>query len=808
MIGHKLNLLKLVALAATALMMLSGCRGAARTATPTPVSVVVPPFGAEQLEPDEAVVQVDKGKGGTISLRDGAEATVPAGSLAADATVTFRTAASPPAVPVPSSMIGQAYELQIDGSELTGVASVRLPLPPGVTSDQYEVAPYQWNGRLWERVTTRGGTGDVEFGVAQPGTYALLGRWRLADASLALVKPETPPAQQSIPLTVVGQYRYSAIPALSDGLVPARLTLKQDSSGGAGLVAGDPSLDKTVDEMTLYFKPDPAQSQGLIQFSHVFDLVPGLLDIDPGVNTRFYVVMTVDDAAAPTRRISSGVEYTQILPIRIQNMEVVRPLVLQEDRVRLRWKISLNGLTFQTPEARGPTLALQPIVDQGGVGDYKVVLEVEHEGAWAPISNELSVQLALRPTYTPPPGSTVTPQLVAITTPGPEIPPPVAPTRRPTPRPQARVTATPTVTPTVGGLLTPTPTRWDSAAVLKAEKYSVAAGECTNVSWDVQNVISVRFQGAGATGSETRQVCPTQTTTYTLSVTSSAGTQDYTATIQVVPAGAGGIVFTADKMQIAPNECVLLSWSATEVQEVRLNGLPVEGVSSRRFCLTQTTNFELSVLTKAGQTVPKRLTIVVTAATPSPTGGPSSAAFYAEQYALPSGGCTTLHWRVQDVQSVFLDGRGVDGVGTQPQTCPGASTQFYTLEITDRSGNVIFKDVTLTSGDPGLAANETIGQGAVSQAVRQNDVLPNEPGDQPGYVVTIEGVVSLFSGTPGWSQPTVTLAVPQTVLDLGNESGVHWPVRPLQPVEFRATCEGATCSIEYGTDQYLYWRAE
>jgi hypothetical protein len=434
MISHRSVLLRAATLAAVTLLLLAGCKGASTpTAAPTPGTALVAPFSTEQAEPDEAVVQIQKDKGGTITLQDGAQVTVPAGALTEDASVRFKTAINPPAAPVPLSILGRGYELTIDGAELTGAALLKLPLPPGVTPDQYEVGAYRWSDRLWERVTAKNLTGAIQSGVNEPGTVALLGKWRLADAAIALVKPETTPGQQSIPLTVAGQYRYSAIPALQDGLVPAHLELKYDSSGGAGLVTGDPSLDTTVDNATLYFKPDPGQSQGLIQFSHVFDVVPGLLNLDPGVSTRFYAVLTVDDSAAPTRRVSNGVEYTQILPITIQNMEVVRPVLLQDDKVNLRWKIMLNGLTFQTPEAKGPTLKLQPVIDQGGVGDYKIVLEIEHDGEWAPISNELSVSLAVKPTATPLPGTpSATPVLVAITTPG-AIPSPAVPTRRPTP---------------------------------------------------------------------------------------------------------------------------------------------------------------------------------------------------------------------------------------------------------------------------------------------------------------------------------------------------------------------------------------
>ena len=765
--------------------------------------------------PDEAVVQVDKAKGGTISLQGGAQLTLPPGSLSEDATVTFRTAASPPPAPIPQSLTGQAYEMAIEGAgaappDLSGIALVRLPLPPGVTPDQYEVGAYRWTGRLWERITGRDVTGAVQFGVNEPGTFALLGKWRLADATVALVKPDIPPGQQSIPLTVVGQYRYAAIPALQDGLVPARLELKHDSSGGAGLVAGDPSLDTTVDTATLYFKPDPAQSQGLIEFSHVLDVVPGLLDLDPGVSTRFYTVLTVEDSAAPTRRVSNAVEYTQILPITIQNMEVVRPVVLQEDRVNLRWKIMLNGLTFQTPESNGPTLKLQPIIDQGGVGDYKIVLEIEHEGEWTPISNELSVSLAVKSSPTPAPGTpSATPAPVAITTPGGAIPSPAVPTRRPTPAggsggTQARITATPVVTATVTLVPTATPTRPDWANIFWADKYTVASDECTNIHWKVENIISVMFNGQPATGNETREVCPTQTTTYTLRVNSSSGTQDRTVTIQVGNGSAQpNIVFTADQMQVNPGGCTTLRWSATDVKEVRLNGQGVAGVATQQVCLQQTANFELAVTTTAGQVITRTITIAVVQ-------GPVSnvnAAFYAEQYALPVDGCTTLHWRVENIESVYLDGEGVAGVGTQTgmsgrgHTVLPARDQRYERQTT-------MKDVVLTTGDPALAENEVIAQGVVNSVVQQADVSAIEPGDQPGYNVVVDGIRLLYSGTAGYNQAAVTLRVPQTVIDLGDSSGLHWPVHPGQQVEFRAICETANCSIDFASDAYLYSRSE
>ena len=791
-------------LACALLIGITGCSRSTPTATPAPV--IVPPFSRDEIAPDEAIAEVDKDKGGAVGLQDGTQVTLPAGALAQNATVTLRTAQESPAVPIPMSLIGSAYEFLVDGSELNGVALLRLPLPPGVTPDQYEFAPYRWTGRTWERVTARDMTGGVQFGVDDPGTYAILGRWRPADASIALIKPETLPGQQSVPLTVVGQYRYSAIPALQNELVPARLVVKQDTSGGAGQVAGDPDLDATVDEATLWFKPDPAQSHGVIEFSHVFDLVPGLLALDPGVNTRFYVVLTVDDAATATRRMSSGVEYTQILPILIQNMEVVRPVVLQEDRLALRWKILLNGLTFQTPDARGPTLALQPIVDQGGVGDYRIILEVQRDGEWVAVSNEVGIQLAMRPTATLLPGQepAATPAIIAALTPS-GIQPPTVPTRRPTPATngQAPITPTATFTPTVALASTATPTRTGQSSVFWADKPILTPGECTVLRWQIDNVISVYFDGQATTGISTRDVCPIQTTTYTLQVTSTSGTQEYTVTVLVSATGQPAILFTASKMQVASGACTTLSWSATNVKEVRLNGQGVAGVATKDVCPTETTDYTLTVLDNSGTTTTKSLTITVVPGTESGV----DAAFWAERYTLPVGECTTLHWRVENVQEVHLDENGVEGVGTQPNTCP-AATQYYTLEITDTAGQVTIKEVTLFAGTPDLEGMEVIGQGIVDTVVRRADIDTSEQGDQPGYEITIAGLHPLYMGTQGFSQSRITLRVPQSAIDLGENGPVHWPVRPGQQVEFRATCEGAECYFDSATDAYLYWRSE
>ena len=195
--------------------------------------IAVPPFGGEELPPDEAVAQVEKAKGGTIALDDGAQVTLPpesphTGRDGVRSAPRRRT----PGVPVPSSIIGRAYELALEGADMSGRRpNSACPCRPASPPTNTHVTPYRWTGRLWERVTGPRCHGRDPVRREQARHLcAARRRWRLADAALALVKPETLPGQQSIPLTVVGQYRYLRDPG------SARRARARQARAQAGLV--------------------------------------------------------------------------------------------------------------------------------------------------------------------------------------------------------------------------------------------------------------------------------------------------------------------------------------------------------------------------------------------------------------------------------------------------------------------------------------------------------------------------------------------------------------------------------------------
>lgn len=51
-----------------------------------------------------------------------------------------------------------------------------------------------------------------------------------------------------------------------------------------------------------------------------------------------------------------------------------------------------------------------------------------------------------------------------------------------------------------------------------ADRYTITQGQCVTIRWDVEGIKEVYYRGVGVTGHDSRQECPTATTTYTLRV--------------------------------------------------------------------------------------------------------------------------------------------------------------------------------------------------------------------------------------------------------------------------------------------------
>jgi hypothetical protein len=244
-----------------------------------------------------------------------------------------------------------------------------------------------------------------------------------------------------------------------------------------------------------------------------------------------------------------------------------------------------------------------------------------------------------------------------------------------------------------------------------------------------------------------------------------------------------------------------LRWNATNVRAVYLNGEGVPGESSREVCPEQNTVYELRVEDTSGNVTTRTLTVAVLPADRVPV------RFWSEQYTLNPNTCTSLHWSVVNVEAVYLDDgdseRGVEGVDDEP-VCPEGDVT-YTIRAVARDGKSSTRSITLDVGQPTLRTNEVIAQAVVRGVDRVNDLDASQGGEQPGWLMTVDGVNPLFRGAGDCCQAALTLQIPQTYSN--GSFPVDWPISPGQLVEFRAACLNANCTLPQGTPFYLRLRS-
>lgn len=149
-----------------------------------------------------------------------------------------------------------------------------------------------------------------------------------------------------------------------------------------------------------------------------------------------------------------------------------------------------------------------------------------------------------------------------------QVPNPNPPT--PTPAPAQPTPVPPTPTPQPAGI----------NPNLRADAGTINAGQCTTIRWDVDNVNAVYFidgnnrQGVG--GHDSRTVCPTTTTTYTLQVIQRDGSAvNFPITITVQgqpppPAGPKITQFTSTSNSITTGACVRFDWRTENANGVNL----------------------------------------------------------------------------------------------------------------------------------------------------------------------------------------------------------------------------------------------
>ncbi len=223
---------------------------------------------------------------------------------------------------------------------------------------------------------------------------------------------------------------------------------------------------------------------------------------------------------------------------------------------------------------------------------------------------------------------------------------------------------------------------------LRADATWINAGQCTTVRWDVDNVKAVYFIDGSNTqpvgGHDSRVVCPTTTTTYTLRVIDSANnTLNFPITINVNGAPPPAqINFWVDNGTINSGQCTTLRWDVKNVKAVYLNDQGVAGQGSQQVCPTSTTTYTLRVVKQDDSQETRQVTVNVNNAPPP---GPFINSFTTNRNEINAGECVDLRWQTTNVKNVNLMRGGtqlnVNGPanGSQPDCPPGPGLYEYRL---------------------------------------------------------------------------------------------------------------------------------
>jgi hypothetical protein len=240
------------------------------------------------------------------------------------------------------------------------------------------------------------------------------------------------------------------------------------------------------------------------------------------------------------------------------------------------------------------------------------------------------------------------------------------------------------------------PTPGPGNANFTSSAYQITPGQCVTLSWSVTEVSAVYLSDGvyqyPVGGVDSRQFCPTQTTTYTLTVVRRDGSsyqQSLTVTVGTSPAYPSPN-FRADATSVNPGQCTTLRWNIDNVRAVYLwdgtNQQGVAGNDSRQVCPLNTTTYRLQVIYNDGTSLDYYQTVTVAGGVAAP-----SVSFSASNTSIAQGQCTTLTWQVSGQYNsiVLIDSSTgsttVVGPNGSIQVCPTQSVN-YILRVTGVDG--------------------------------------------------------------------------------------------------------------------------
>jgi len=220
---------------------------------------------------------------------------------------------------------------------------------------------------------------------------------------------------------------------------------------------------------------------------------------------------------------------------------------------------------------------------------------------------------------------------------------------------------------------------------------TLTLGQCTIISWDVTNAETITITPGVQTNNRpqgTAQVCPTATTTYTLTATNATNGKQATGSITVTvgtgPTSMGSIErFVAVPTNITTGESSTLQWATENAVTVTLNGQTVAPNGSQVVSPTQTTTYTLVVTGTDNRAVTGTAVVTVSAA---PV--PRVIQFAAFPPTITAGQQSQICWQVENATGISISG----GIGTvDANGCRNVNptvTTTYVLTATNAAGSI------------------------------------------------------------------------------------------------------------------------
>lgn len=263
---------------------------------------------------------------------------------------------------------------------------------------------------------------------------------------------------------------------------------------------------------------------------------------------------------------------------------------------------------------------------------------------------------------------------------------------------------------------------------------TIASGACSTLSWATEGADQATITSIGGVALNGAQsVCPTQTTTYTLTATNKNGqtTANQTVVVTTTAAKPTIVSFTAAPTTIDAGQTSNLSWVVQNATDVQISTIGKVELTGTQGVQPQTTTTYTLTATNDNGTTTATATVTVNASTSQPT----LASCAANPNPVVAGTPVSLTFTAQNAITV-----SVSGIGNVPITGPVAvtpsATTTYTITATGKAGTTAATCTVTVTVNPAQPPTGVINGSSITTLNREVTVDGSASTDPQGQPLT------------------------------------------------------------------------